>query len=176
MKKRDFIEQVAEKAEMSRSAAARTVEAIFDATEGVIVQALRKGEEVSLPGFGKFKSKLRAARKGRNPRTGKEIDIAERTVMQFSTGKSVSETLGGTRSGRKGTAKGAASKSAGAKTAGKSAGKGAGKSAGTAARGAAGDATKTAGAKSASKGAGTKAAKTAGASGAKSAAKGRPRT
>jgi DNA-binding protein HU-beta len=166
MKKSDFIERVAEKAEMSKSAAARTVEAIFGSAQGVIVQALRAGDDVSLPGFGKFRSKTRAPRKGRNPRTGKEIDIAERTVMQFTAGKGVADTLGG---GSKGAASKAAGggRSAGAKAAAKAGGgaraKNAGKTAGAAASGS----------KSAAKGAGGTAAKSAGAktTGAKSAAK-----
>jgi DNA-binding protein HU-beta len=162
MNKSDFIERVASKAELSKSAAARTVEAIFSSSAGVIIEALRQGSDVSLPGFGKFKSKVRAARKGRNPRTGKEIDIAQRTVMQFTAGKSVTDALAGGAAGR-----GAAKKSAGGAARGKSASKSAGKSA-----------VKTAGvsasgSKSAAKGAGAKAAKSAGSktSGAKSAAK-----
>ncbi|MBW3628140.1 MAG: HU family DNA-binding protein, partial [Gemmatimonadetes bacterium] len=101
MKKKDFIERVAEKAELTRAEAARTVEAIFDAAEGAIVAAVRAGEHISLPGFGKFKTKTRGARKGRNPRTGKEINIPERTVMHFSSGKGVADTLAGKKSTRR---------------------------------------------------------------------------
>ena len=87
MKKKDFIERVADKAELTRSAAARTVEAIFDAAEGAIVEAIRAGEAISLPGFGKFRTKTRGARKGRNPRTGEAVDVPEKKVPYFKPGK-----------------------------------------------------------------------------------------
>jgi DNA-binding protein HU-beta len=101
MKKADFIEQVATKAQTSKAAAARVVDAIFDATSGTIAEAVQAGRDVSLPGFGKFKSKVRAARKGRNPRTGREIEIPERTVVAFSPGKGLQETVGGKRGSKK---------------------------------------------------------------------------
>ncbi len=123
MKKKDFIERVAEKAEMTRSAAARTVEAIFDAAEGAIVEAVRAGEHISLPGFGKFRTKTRGARKGRNPRTGKEINIPARTVMSFSSGKGVSDTLAVKKTARrKSAAKSGGSKSGGSKSGGSKSG------------------------------------------------------
>jgi DNA-binding protein HU-beta len=101
MKKSDFIDQVAEKAEMSKAAATRAVSAIFDTTSGAIAEAIKKGENVSLPGFGKFKTKKRPARKGRNPRTGKEINIPEKTVVQFSPSKGLQDGLAGKAGGSK---------------------------------------------------------------------------
>jgi len=161
MKKKDFIERVAEKAELTRSAAARTVEAIFDAAEGAIVEAVRAGEHISLPGFGKFKTKTRGARKGRNPRTGKEINIPARTVMAFSSGKGVADSLAGKKTTRRksaaksgaksGGTKSGGSKSAGSKSGGsKSAAKGAGsKSGGSKSAGSKGAGSKSGGSKSA---------------------------
>jgi nucleoid DNA-binding protein len=95
MKKSEFIDRVAEKAETSRAAATRVVEAIFDATSGTIAEAVKAGSHVGIPGFGKFRSKTRAARKGRNPNTGAEIDIPERMVVAFTPGKGLQDTLAG---------------------------------------------------------------------------------
>jgi DNA-binding protein HU-beta len=93
MKKSELIEQVAEKAQTSKAAVARVVDAIFDSASGSIAEAVQAGKQVSIPGFGKFKPKTRSARKGRNPRTGAEIDIPERTVVAFTPAKGLRETL-----------------------------------------------------------------------------------
>lgn len=94
MKKSELIEQVAEKAQTSRAAVARVMDAMFDAASGTISEAVQAGQQVSIPGFGKFKPKKRPARKGRNPRTGATIDIPERTVVSFTPGKALRDTLG----------------------------------------------------------------------------------
>ncbi len=93
MNRSELIDSVAEKAKMSKDAAARAVDAIFSTTSGVISEAVHTAGRLSIPGFGKFTTKKRAARKGRNPRTGAEIDIPERTVIAFSPGKALRETL-----------------------------------------------------------------------------------
>ncbi|HET7275601.1 MAG TPA: HU family DNA-binding protein [Longimicrobiaceae bacterium] len=97
MKKSEFIDQVAEKAETSKAAAARVVDAIFDSGSGAIAEVARAGGDLSIPGFGKFKTRTRAARKGRNPRTGAEIDIPEKTVISFSAAKGLQDTLSGSK-------------------------------------------------------------------------------
>lgn len=118
MKKADLIEVVADKAEMSRAAAARAVHAIFDTTTGAIADAVRAGEHIAIPGFGKFSTRTRGARKGRNPQTGQEIDIPERTVVHFTPGKGLAEaSRGGSGGARKSAAKKGAARSAGAKAA-----------------------------------------------------------
>mgnify|MGYP006137278951 CR=1 FL=1 len=76
MNKSEFIENVAEKAQMSRAAAARAVDAIFDTASGAVSEAVHGLGELSIPGFGKFKVKESAAREGRNPSTGATIQIA----------------------------------------------------------------------------------------------------
>ena len=91
MNKAQFIDAVAEKAEMSKAAAARAVDAIFDTAEGAISEAVHTLGELSIPGFGKFSRKTRAAREGRNPRTGARIDIPERTTVGFTAGKNLRE-------------------------------------------------------------------------------------
>lgn len=100
MNKSEFIDKVAEKAEMSRAAAARAVDAIFDTASGAVSEAVHQAGELNIPGFGKFSKKTRAARKGRNPRTGEEIDIPERSTVGFSAGKNLRE---GVPSGRRRT-------------------------------------------------------------------------
>ncbi|MBV9773690.1 MAG: HU family DNA-binding protein [Gemmatimonadetes bacterium] len=109
MNKSQFIAMVAEKAEMSRSAAARAVDAIFDTAGGAISEAVNTAGHLSIPGFGKFTSKKRAARTGRNPRTGLQIQIPERTTVSFSPGKGLKESAstGGGSGGRKGASKSA---------------------------------------------------------------------
>lgn len=59
----------------------------------VIKAELQKGGEVTLPGIGKFSTDLRAARTGRNPKTGAEIAIAEKRVPKFSASKSLKEAV-----------------------------------------------------------------------------------
>jgi len=59
-------------------------------------QALAAGEDVSLPGFGKFKITTRAARKGHNPQTGKKIDIPEKQVVKFAPAMALKEAVAGT--------------------------------------------------------------------------------
>ena len=146
MKKSEFIDLVAERAEMSKAAAARAVDAIFDTAGGAITEAVRTAGHLSIPGFGKFTSRTRAAREGRNPRTGAAINIPERTSVAFSPGKGLREAMAG-EGGGKGAAKksrtaGAARKSAGGPAAKKAAT--AKKSTATAERGAAAKKTTTA--------------------------------
>ena len=93
MKKSELIERVAEKAQTSKAAAARIVDAIFDTGSGAIAEAMRAGQQVSIPGFGKFRPKERAARKGRNPRTGREIQIPKSIVVSFTAGKGLKDAV-----------------------------------------------------------------------------------
>jgi DNA-binding protein HU-beta len=137
MNKSEFIDKVAEKAELSRSAAARVVDAIFDAAEGAISEAVHAAGSLSIPGFGKFTKKERPARAGRNPRTGVEIAIPARTSVGFSAGKNLrtatpsgrrraaGDTMSGTTAST-GAGGGARGSSAGGAGARKSAGGGAG--------------------------------------------------
>ena len=122
MKKSQFIELVAERAEMSKAAAARVVDAIFDTAGGAISEAVRTAGHLSIPGFGKFSSKTRAAREGRNPRTGTVIQIPERTTVSFSPGKGFKDTMSGGTAGRAAGGAGATAKSRTAGSARKAAG------------------------------------------------------
>lgn len=71
----------------------RDVEKILDVMLDSIVDALSRGERVELRGFGAFTVKYRAPRKGRNPRTGAPVPVAEKFVPFFKTGKELRERL-----------------------------------------------------------------------------------
>lgn len=97
MNKSELIQDVAERTGLSRSQVGSVVDALFDAKDGAIVSALKRGDAVGVTGFGSFKTSKRAARKGRNPQTGKEIKIAASTAATFSAGKGLKETLNSKR-------------------------------------------------------------------------------
>ncbi len=85
----ELAEHIASGHEMNKSQAKQVVEAVFAA----IVQAASKGEEVSLPGFGKFKVAEREARQGRNPATGETIQIAASKKLGFTPAKQVKDAM-----------------------------------------------------------------------------------
>jgi len=89
MTKSELISKTAEKAGITKAAAERVVNAAIEA----VVGALSKGERVAIPGLGVFNVKQRKARKGRNPRTGKEITIPARKVVAFTAAKALKEGL-----------------------------------------------------------------------------------
>ena len=66
---------------------------VIDATLGAIIEAVANGEEVSLPGFGKFKRKETPARPGRNPATGEAIQIAASSKVTFTPAKALKDRL-----------------------------------------------------------------------------------
>lgn len=78
---------------MTRSDAQRAVNALFDAENGIIAGALRKGDRVQITGFGTFEKRQRKARTGRNPRTGQEIKIAATTSPSFRPGKALRDSI-----------------------------------------------------------------------------------
>lgn len=82
MNKTDLINAVAEQADLTKKEAGLAVDAVFEA----IQTSLAKGEKVQLIGFGNFEVRERAARKGRNPQTGKEIDIHRKQSSSFQSG------------------------------------------------------------------------------------------
>ena len=91
MKTADLIDHVAREVGMEKSAAKKAVEAVLAG----IVDAAKKGEEINLPGFGKFKVKDSPARQGRNPATGETIEIAASKKLGFSPAKQVKDALAG---------------------------------------------------------------------------------
>ena len=89
MTKEELIEKVASGAGLSKVDAGRAI----NATIGSITSALKKGQSVTLVGFGTFKVSRRKARKGRNPRTGEIITIKAAKVPKFSAGKSLKDAV-----------------------------------------------------------------------------------
>lgn len=89
MNKSELIESVASSADMSKAEAQRAVDAMVSCIAG----SLRKGEQVTIVGFGTFLVRQRGARTGRNPRTGETISIAASRVPAFKAGKSLKESL-----------------------------------------------------------------------------------
>ena len=89
MNKADLITEIAEKAQVTKAVGTR----VLDATLESIVTALKAGKRVPLVGFGTFEVRNRAARKGRNPRTGQEIMIPAAKVPSFKAGKKLKETI-----------------------------------------------------------------------------------
>jgi len=89
MNKADLIDAVAEAADLSKAQAGRAIEAVVDA----VTSALKKGDQVSIVGFGSFVVRQREARKGRNPKTGAEITIAASRAPAFKAGKALKDAL-----------------------------------------------------------------------------------
>ncbi len=89
MNKSELIDAVAEAADLSKTDSARAFDAVID----VITNALKKGDQVSLVGFGSFLVRERSARTGRNPQTGAEIQIKAAKVPAFKPGKALKEAV-----------------------------------------------------------------------------------
>lgn len=89
MNKSELIDAIADSADVSKAAAGRALEATVDAVK----KALKKGDIVTLVGFGSFYVGKRAARSGRNPRTGAAIKIKAAKVPKFRAGKGLKDAI-----------------------------------------------------------------------------------
>lgn len=89
MTKAELVEVMAAKAELTKADAARAL----DAFQAAVTGALKKGDKVTLVGFGTFEAKKRPARMGRNPQTGAEVKIPARTVASFKVGSKLKEAI-----------------------------------------------------------------------------------
>lgn len=89
MNKAELISSVAEKTELTKKDSEKAVAAMLD----TIGEALSKGDKVQLVGFGTFEIRERAARKGRNPQTGEEININAARVPVFKAGKALRDSV-----------------------------------------------------------------------------------
>ncbi len=89
MNKTELVSVVSEKTEFSKKESAQIVDALFASIE----EAIAKGEKVQLIGFGTFEVRERAARKGRNPQTGAEIEIPASKVPAFKPGKALKDAV-----------------------------------------------------------------------------------
>ena len=91
MTKSEFVDQVAERASLSKQDASNAVDAVLD----TIQEALRRGSDVTFSGFGKFHAADRGARQGVHPRTGQPIQIAASRVPRFSAGSGLKKAVKG---------------------------------------------------------------------------------
>jgi DNA-binding protein HU-beta len=89
MNKAELIEAVAARSDLSKTDAGNAVDAVF----GAIESSLSRGDSVSLIGFGTFSVSDRAARTGRNPRTGETIQIAASRAAKFKAGKGLKDAV-----------------------------------------------------------------------------------
>jgi DNA-binding protein HU-beta len=90
--KQEFVDQVATRAGLSRRDAQKAVEAFLDS----VTESLKKGEEISFTGFGKFSTQQRAERQGVNPRNpGEKVTIPASIVPKFSAGSSLKQAVKG---------------------------------------------------------------------------------
>jgi len=89
MNKTNLIDAMAADAGISKAAAKKALESVLDSVEG----ALKKGDRVSLVGFGSWSVSKRAAREGRNPQTGKTIKIAAKNVVKFKAGSELQKAV-----------------------------------------------------------------------------------
>jgi DNA-binding protein HU-beta len=90
--KQDLIAAVAKRLDVTRARATEITEQFF-APDGVIATELRRGGKVAISGFGNFETRRRAAREGRNPRTGKAITIKASMIPAFRAGKVLKELV-----------------------------------------------------------------------------------
>ena len=93
MNKSELIEVIAKQADISKAAAGRSLEAVI----GAVKTTLKKGDSVTITGFGTFAVTKRKARTGRNPRTGAAIKIKASKVPKFRPGKGLKDALNGVK-------------------------------------------------------------------------------
>ena len=89
MKKTELIDAMADAADISRAAAGRALDGMIEA----ITKAMKEGEPISIVGFGSFVVRERAARTGRNPKTGDAIEIAASRTPAFKAGKALKDAV-----------------------------------------------------------------------------------
>ena len=89
MSKQELVEVMAEQAGLTKADATRALDAFM----GAVTKALKAGKKVSLVGFGTYATSKRAAREGRNPRTGETVKIAARTAVTFKAGSKLKDAV-----------------------------------------------------------------------------------
>lgn len=90
MTRAEIVEALANHLELPQKTASEAVNVVLEA----MAQALRRGEEIELRGFGCFRFRQRKPRTGRNPRTGEKVAVAAKKVVYFKPGKELKEQLG----------------------------------------------------------------------------------
>lgn len=93
MNKSELVDALADRTGMTKADAGRAVDALFSTDDGILAEALNKGDRVQITGFGTFEAKHRKARTGRNPRTGETIQIAASKTPSFRAGKGLKDFI-----------------------------------------------------------------------------------
>jgi DNA-binding protein HU-beta len=91
--KSELVQQLSDRTKLSRADSQKAVDALFSSTDGIIASSLKRGNKVQITGFGSFETRKREGRKGRNPRTGKEITIKPSTTAAFRPGKGLKDSV-----------------------------------------------------------------------------------
>ena len=91
MNKSEMIDAIADRTELSKVASAKALDAVIE----TVVETVARGEAVTLVGFGSFKASPRAAREGKNPKTGEKIQIPETVVPKFAAGATFKSRVAG---------------------------------------------------------------------------------
>ncbi|MFO7869475.1 MAG: HU family DNA-binding protein [Bacteroidales bacterium] len=89
MNKAELIDQIASESGLSKADSKKALEAFTQSVSA----SLKKGDKISLVGFGSFSTSKRSARTGRNPQTGKTITIPEKNTVKFKAGKELSDSV-----------------------------------------------------------------------------------
>ncbi|MCQ2326261.1 MAG: HU family DNA-binding protein [Bacteroidales bacterium] len=89
MTKQEFAAEMAKKTGMTKTDSVKAYDALFEVTE----ELLKKGEKVAFLGFGTFSLQHKAARMARNPKDGKQVKVAAKTVVKFKAGKALSDSV-----------------------------------------------------------------------------------
>lgn len=93
MNKSEMAKSLANKSGLTQAMSAEVLEMIFNPVFGIIADRLQAGDKVSIGGFGTFEARQRAARSGRNPRTGESITIAAKNYPAFKAAKSLKDRI-----------------------------------------------------------------------------------
>jgi len=93
MNKSEMAKRLATKSGLTQALSAEVLEMIFNPVFGIIADQLQAGDKVSIGGFGTFETRQRAARSGRNPRTGESITIAAKNYPAFKAAKSLKDRI-----------------------------------------------------------------------------------
>lgn len=101
MNKAELIDAIAKEVDISKATAAHVIDAFIE----TVKKSLKNDEKVTLMGFGSWEVRERSARKGRNPQTGKPIEIEAKRVPKFNPGKELKEAVAGTNNKSKSKAK-----------------------------------------------------------------------
>ena len=96
MNKTELVDAIGAAADITKAQAGRALDAVLES----VTETLKNGEKVTLIGFGTFETRERAARTGRNPQTGKEIQIAASTTPAFKAGKKLKDALNASAKGK----------------------------------------------------------------------------